>query len=94
MEEVVTYPLTPIPLSLCHIDGKMSKTTKNRLMKELEKSSVLNNTEMVQVVIIEGMFLLRLRSDLPETCGFVSRSILRKLCSSFSGNKLITYLIR
>ena len=49
-------------------------------MKELEKSSVLNNPEMV-VVIGEGMFFFHLRSDLPEIFGFVSRSILRKLCS-------------
>ena len=38
MGEVLTYPLTPIPLSLCHIDGKMNKTPKSTLMKELEKS--------------------------------------------------------
>ena len=45
MEEVLTYPLRPNSLSLCHIDGKMSKRTKSTLMKELEKSSVLNNPE-------------------------------------------------
>ena len=43
VEEVFTYLLTLIALSLCHIDDKMSKTTKSTLMKELEKSSVLNN---------------------------------------------------
>ena len=40
IEEVLTYPLTTIPLSLCHIDGKMSKTTKSALMKELEIKKV------------------------------------------------------
>ena len=43
VEEVFTYLLTLIALGLCHIDDKMSKTTKSTLMKELEKSSVLNN---------------------------------------------------
>ena len=43
VEEVFTYLLTLIALSLCHTDDKMSKTTKSTLMKELEKSSVLNN---------------------------------------------------
>ena len=43
VEEVFTYLLTLITLSLCHIDDKMSKTTKSTLMKELEKSSVLND---------------------------------------------------
>ena len=37
MEQVLTYPLTPIPLGMCPIDGKMSKTTKSTLMRELEK---------------------------------------------------------
>ena len=43
MEEVLTHPLILVLLSLCHIDGKMSKITRSTLMKELEKSRVLNN---------------------------------------------------
>ena len=38
---------------------------------------------MADVVIIKGMFFLDLLPELPETFGFVSRSILRNLCSSF-----------
>ena len=45
------------------------------LMKELEKSSFLNHPEMVDVVL------------LPETFEF-SRSILRKLCCSFSAERI------
>ena len=88
MREVFTYPLTPVPLSLGHIDGRTNETTKSTLMKELGKSSVLNNPEMVDVVIFDGIFFLHLLSDLPETFGFVSRSILRKLCSSFSAKRI------
>ena len=36
---------------------------------------------MIAVVIVEGMLFLHLLSDLPETFGFVRRSILRKLCT-------------
>ena len=72
MEEVLTYPLKPIPVSLCHIDGKMSKTTKTTLMKEFEKSSVLDNPKMFEVVILEGIFFFHLLPDLPETCRFIS----------------------
>ena len=78
MEEDLDYPLTP---SLCHIDGKMSKTIKSTLMKELEKSSVWHNPEMLDVVTIEGMFFHHFPSNLPETFEFVNRSIIRKLCS-------------
>ena len=38
-------------------------------MKELEKLSVLNSSEMVDVVIVEGMFFHPI-SDLPETFEF------------------------
>ena len=54
----------------------------------LNNSSVLNNPEMVEAVFVEGTFFLYLRSDLPETCGFASKSILRKLCSSFSAKSI------
>ena len=65
------------PLSLRHIDGTKSKTTKSSLMKELEKSYVLNHVEMVDVGIVEEMFFLHLLSDLPETVEF-TRSKLKK----------------
>ena len=50
-------------------------------MQEREKSSVLNNPGMVDVVFVEEMFFLHLYSDLPKTFEFI-RSILRKLRSS------------
>ena len=68
-EEVLIYPLRPIPLRSWHNDGKMSKATKSTVIKELEKLSVLNSSDMVDVVIFEGMFF-HLLSDLPETFEF------------------------
>ena len=65
----------------------MGKTTKSTLMEELERSSVLNNPEMVNVVIAEEMFFLHLLSDLSKTFEF-SRSILRKLCSCFCSKRI------
>ena len=90
MREVLTYPLTPVPLSLFHFDGRMNKTPKSTLMKKLEKSSVLNNPKIVDVVLANGMFFLHLHSDLPEIFGLARRSILRKLCSSFSSKRIDT----
>ena len=34
--EVLRFPLTPMPLSLCHVDGSMHKTHKSALLKSLE----------------------------------------------------------
>ena len=48
MEEVLTYPLKPIPLSLCHIDGKMSKTTKLTLTNVVKWSHTLKILQYLQ----------------------------------------------
>ena len=36
MAEVLSYPLTPVPLSLCHVDDTMLKTKKSTLNSALE----------------------------------------------------------
>ena len=36
MGEVLKYPLTPIPLSLCHVDGTMLNTPKSKLLQYME----------------------------------------------------------
>lgn len=35
IEKVLKYPLTPVPLSLCHMDGTINKTDKSKLVKPL-----------------------------------------------------------
>lgn len=37
VEKVLTYPLTPVPTSMCHADGTMYKTDKSQLIKIFEK---------------------------------------------------------
>ena len=34
---VLIYPITPVPLSMCHIDGTMAPTSKHELVAPLEK---------------------------------------------------------
>ena len=43
---VLSHPLTPVPLSLCHITGAMNKTDKSTLMKKLEAKST-NNEQLL-----------------------------------------------
>nr|CAH7766891.1 unnamed protein product [Callosobruchus chinensis] len=37
IDKILTYPLTPVPLSMCHIDGSICKTNKAALLKVLEQ---------------------------------------------------------
>lgn len=37
IEKILTYPLTPVPMSMCHLDGSIFKTVKSVLLKCLEK---------------------------------------------------------
>lgn len=37
LEKVLCFLITPVPLSLCHVDGSLNKTVKSVLVSELEK---------------------------------------------------------
>lgn len=37
IERVLTFPLTPVPRSMCHTDGSICKTDKSQLLKLIEK---------------------------------------------------------
>ena len=37
MEQILSYSLTPVPLSMGHVNGTMQKTPKSRLKKELHQ---------------------------------------------------------
>lgn len=53
MLKILFYPLTAVPLSLCHIDGSMNKTDKSTLLKLLE-----NRIQSIgpDCTIIDGFF--------------------------------------
>ena len=36
LEKVFSFPLTPVPLSLAHVDGSINKTDKAKLMHKIE----------------------------------------------------------
>ena len=95
MEEVLKYPLTPVPLSLCHPDGFMQKTSKSKLLLELEKRIVTRSPRTIHVRIIYGMFFLHLLVELPNTFSTLSTFILKQVCRQ-NGIEihLVQYLIR
>ena len=79
---VLSHPLTPVPLSLCHITGAMNKTDKSTLMKKLEAKSTNNEQPAnVDVYLIDAMFFLRTLPSLPPTFGGIAMVILQHACS-------------
>ena len=81
MGEVLKYPLTPMPLSLCHIDGSMLSTCKAALPKEVEKRVKTVASNSIDSVIADGVFFLHLLADLPSTFGLVAKFIFKRICS-------------
>ena len=76
---VFTFPLTPVPLSLCYCDGTMIKTEKTALFCHLESKveSSFPSSASVDACIVDGSFLLRvLPPNLPTTYGKLAATIL------------------
>ena len=80
--EVLKYPLTPVPLSLSHVDGTMQKTPKSTLMKHLESRVKSTAPISVDVTVIDAMFFLHLQLNLPVTFGAIALCLLRRLINS------------
>lgn len=81
--QVLTYPLTPVPFSLCHIDCNINNTNKSVLTIILKTSMKLTNNpeehrEPINndVVIIDGRFLLHQLRQVSATLGAVAITIL------------------
>ena len=75
MAEVLSYLLTPVPLSLSYSDGSMLSSPKSNLMKYLETFALSETLEVVHETIIDAMFFLRVHVNLPNTCEAVTRYI-------------------
>lgn len=65
IEKMFSFPMTPIPTSLCHLDGVICKTEKSAMMKILRNDSALPNH--IDVVIVDGFFF----NSLNERCAAI-----------------------
>lgn len=71
IEKILTYPLTPVPMSMCHLDGSIFKTDTSVLLKALEKNVQSKAPTYTDVCLIDGFFLMHCIKDLPKTFGSV-----------------------
>ena len=79
LSHVFTFPLTPVPLSLCYCDGTMAKTENTALFRHLESKveSSFPSSASVDACVVDGSFLLRgLPPNLPATYGKLAATIL------------------
>ena len=77
--EVLKYPLTTVPLSLCQTNGVMQKTSKSKLMECLENLIITITPVNIDFTIIDAMFFLHLHTNLPATYDNVARYRLVKI---------------
>ena len=86
VEKVFAYPLTPCPLSICHLDGSLLKTDKSKLFRMIESTITSIKPPYVDISVIDGGMLLQnlqtLPPNLPSTYRGLARSILVKACAT------------
>ena len=80
MEQILRYPLTPVPFSISHVNGTMQKTPKSKLLQELEKRVASNPPTNVDVTIIDGMFFFHFLHQPPSTFAGLANNLLRQVC--------------
>ena len=78
---VFKFPLTPVPLSLGHVDGSLNKTNKSTLMHKLEEKITSGNPPDTKAYIVDAMFLIRTLTNVPATFKALAKLILQKLVS-------------
>ena len=79
MAEVSRHPLTPVPLSLSHVDGTMLKSPKSALMKHLKSKVKSSPPTSINVTIINTMLFMHLQVNLPDTFSGIANYLLRSL---------------
>ena len=75
MGELLTYPLTPLSLSLCHAHGSLLHSLKAALWHRLESKIVSSPSSSVDMAIVNAVFFINLQVNLPPNFDEVARYI-------------------
>lgn len=76
LEKLLCFPITPIPLALCYIDGTLNKTDKSVLIHDLEKQveDVEQPTFQIDLIIVNGFFFFNTFKEMPRNFGGVEKN--------------------
>ena len=87
MTKVFPYPLTSIPLPLCHM-GRLNQTApKVKLLYELESRIQNDVPPNIDVTTIDAVFFLHLQKTIPGIFGALPSYLLIRICAG-KGNEL------
>ncbi|GBP23630.1 hypothetical protein EVAR_80247_1 [Eumeta japonica] len=75
--KILAYPISPVPLALCHLDGGFCKTDKSVLVKCLEPNIDQEPPRNIDVFLIDGFFILHSMKEVPKTFGSISKKFLQ-----------------
>lgn len=76
LEKTLSYPLTPVPFSLCHTNGIICKTPKSIVLQELLTNQNSNTDIPVpDITIYDGFYLLHTLLRIPEKYAAISKYI-------------------
>nr|XP_037875934.1 uncharacterized protein LOC105842686 isoform X2 [Bombyx mori] len=87
ISKILSYPITSVPLSMCHLDDAICKTDKSALMKCLEKEVQHEQPHHIDVIIIDGFFLLHTMKNVPKTFGNISKKLLQ-MATQFQASRI------
>ncbi|KAJ8021224.1 hypothetical protein HOLleu_38360 [Holothuria leucospilota] len=83
IREMLTYSLGPLPLALANHDGSLVKTNKAALMHSLESAitlaPVIESIPRGSVWICDGMAMLQMLKNIPDTFGLLGEHVLKQL---------------
>ena len=94
-EYALTFPLTPIPLSLAHPDGTRRTTPKSALMKVFDNYQNLSTITTLpakdgNTFLIDLMALIRTISPIPDTYAQFATAIFSRLPSGYDRIDIVT----
>ena len=80
LKELLSYSLTPVPLSLGTSDGAICKTNKSKLIHELEKDTeCVPNIPVGSALMVDGMAFIQQMQKVSSTFGQLAVEILNNL---------------